>query len=168
MKTKNMVFLSLLTAIALVISLIEQSFPVPIGFSGAKLGLSNIVFLIAIVTFSPKEGVIVAMLKSLLLMLITGSVTSFWYSLAGAIFSSAAMSASVRWLTPPFSLIGVSEIGAIAHNVGQLGVASIVLENIKVFYYLPLLTLIGIATGFFIGLAANQVTPHLKRVFRTI
>lgn len=164
MRTKKLVFLSLLTALALVISLIEQMFPVPIGIPGAKLGISNIVILTTLVVFGFKEAIIVAILKSILLMLITGSVTSFWYSFAGAICSSLGMGLAYRFLHPPFSLIGVSEIGAISHNLGQLTVAMIVFSNYKLYYYMPVLTLLGLATGFFVGLASNYLTKHLKKV----
>lgn len=71
---------------ALVISLFEQMMPLPIGVPGAKLGLSNLVILTTIVVYGSKEGIAVAALKSVLLLLLTGSVTGFWYSMAGALF----------------------------------------------------------------------------------
>lgn len=166
MKTRRLVFLSVLTAIALVISLIEQLIPVPIGVPGAKLGFSNIVILTTIMVFGPKDGMIVGLMKSFLLMLITGSVTSFWFSLSGAFFSTLVMGIVYKKFIPPFSLIGTSEFGALAHNFGQLIVASIVLENLKIFYYMPILTLVGLATGFFVGLSCNFVGPHLKKIYR--
>lgn len=165
MNTKKMVFLSLLTALALVISLVEQMFPVPIGVPGAKLGLSNIIILTTLVVFGFKEAIVVAVLKSVLLMLITGSIVSFWYSLAGAIASSLGMGLANRFFTPLFSLIGVSEIGAVSHNMGQLSVAMVIFSNYKLYYYMPVLTLLGVATGFFVGLSANFLTEHLKKVF---
>ncbi|WP_071705744.1 Gx transporter family protein [Murdochiella vaginalis] len=161
--TKKIVFLSLLTAMALVISLLEQAMPLPIGVPGAKLGLSNLVILTTIVVYGAKEGMAVALLKSVLLLLLTGSVTGFWYSIAGALFSSAVMSIAVRFALPPFSLVGVSELGALAHNVGQLCVACVVLQNGAIFVYLPVLTLAGLFTGFFVGLSANALAPSLRR-----
>lgn len=161
--TKKIVFLSLLTAMALVISLFEQTMPLPISVPGAKLGLSNLVILTTIVVFGAKEGMTVALLKSVLLLLLTGSVTGFWYSIAGALLSSAVMSLAVRFAFPPFSLVGVSELGALAHNIGQLCVASIMLQNSAIFVYLPILTLVGLFTGFFVGLSANMLAPSLRR-----
>lgn len=164
MAVKRMIFLSLLTAMALVVSLIEQSFPLPIGIPGAKLGISNIIILVTLVLYGFRAALVVAVLKSVLLMLITGSITSFWYSLVGAVLSAVIMAVIFRFFTPTFSLIGVSEFGALAHNVGQLFVAMIVLDNPRIFYYLPVLTLIGVFSGYFVGLSTNYLTKHLKRV----
>lgn len=167
MKQKKMVFVALLTSIALAVSLLEGMFPIPIGVPGAKLGLSNIVIVVTLVQFGIGEAVVVSLLKSFLLMLLTGSVTSFSYSLAGAIFASLVMGAAYRWTMRWFSLIGISELGALAHNAGQLFVAALVLNNAKMFLYLPMLTLMGVFTGYFVGLSANYIVEHLKRVFPT-
>lgn len=162
-RPNKMVFLSVLTAIALVISLVEHSMPLPVGVPGAKLGLSNLVILVTIVVYGGREGILVSILKSVLLLLCTGSVTGFWYSVCGALFSSVVMSVAVRHFMPLFSLIGVSELGALAHNVGQLCVACIVLQNRAIFVYLPILTLVGLFTGFFVGLSANGLVPPLRK-----
>ena len=77
------------------------------------------------------------------------------------------MSLSLRFLVPPLSLVGVSELGAFAHNLGQVLVAAFVLDNSSIFYYLPIMTLVGAASGLFIGLAAHQVTNHLKNIYRS-
>lgn len=166
MKVKKMVFLSLLVALALAVSLLEAAFPLPIAVPGAKLGLSNIVILVTLIQFGFKEAVIVSALKSFLLMLATGSVTSFAYSLAGSLLSSVMMGVSQHCFSPPFSPVGISEIGAFAFNIGQLSVAAFVLSNIGVFYYLPVLTLIGLVTGYFVGLSARLITEHMNRVSR--
>lgn len=164
MNTRKLVFLSVLTSLALVISLFEHAMPLPIGVPGAKLGLSNLVILVTLVVFGSREGIVVAALKSVLLLLVTGSVTSFWYSMAGALLSSVVMAAMYRFAMPPFSLIGVSEWGALAHNIGQLLIASLVLQNRAIFVYLPILTLVGLFTGYFVGLSANFLAPHLMRI----
>lgn len=148
---------------ALVISLFEQAMPLPIGVPGAKLGLSNLVILTTIVVYGAKAGMTVAVLKSALLLLVTGSVTGFGYSFAGALLSSAVMSLAIRFFYPPFSLIGVSELGALAHNVGQLCVAALMFQNGAIFVYLPVLTLVGLFTGFFVGLSTNLLAPSLRR-----
>lgn len=167
MKTKKLVFLSLLTALALAISLLEEGIPLPFVAPGAKLGLSNLIILVTIVVYGGKAGILVACLKSFLLLLLTGSVTSFFYSMAGALLSSLLMSLAWRFLSPGLSLIGISELGAFSHNLAQLGVASVVLDNVGIFVYLPALTLLGLVTGFFVGLGASSVAPHLQRLSLT-
>lgn len=164
--TQRMIFISLLVSMALAISLIESMIPLPVTIPGAKLGLSNIVILITLMHFGFKEAIVVSALKSFLLMLITGSVTSFAYSLAGSLLSSVVMSIAYRFFSRIFSSIGISILGAVAHTVGQLIVASYVLGNIMVFTYLPILTLIGLFTGYFVGLSAGLVSKQLNRVIQ--
>lgn len=162
MKTGKIAFLGILTALALVISLFEQAIPLPFFVPGAKPGLSNIIILTCIVVFGWKEGFIVAVLKSVLLMLFTGAITSFFYSLSGAVLSAIIMGLAVKFLMPTFSLIGISEMGAFAHNFGQLCVASLAFSNFRIFSYMPVLNLFGLVTGFFVGLSCNYIVPHLK------
>lgn len=161
--TKKMVFVALLVALALAISLVESMIPVPFVAPGAKLGLSNIVILVTLVVFGLKEGFTVATMKSFLLMLITGSVSSFFYSFAGAVLSTLAMYVAYYKFGNYFSLIGVSIIGAVAHNLGQILVASFVLGTVMIFTYLPVLIFTGLATGYFVGLSAWFVSKSLNR-----
>ncbi len=162
MKSRKIAFLGILTALALVISLFEQAIPLPFFVPGAKPGLSNIIILTTIVVFGWQAGFIVAILKSILLMIFTGALTSFFYSFTGAIFSCIIMSLAVRFWMPTFSLVGVSELGAFAHNLGQLCVASLAFSNIRIFSYMPVLSLFGLVTGFFVGLSCNYIVPHLQ------
>jgi heptaprenyl diphosphate synthase len=100
MKNKNrvkmLVNLALLVALALAVSVVEMMIPLPVPIPGAKLGLSNIVILITIYFYDFKSSLAVSVLKSFLLVLITGSVMAFFYSVAGAIFSTIAMNLSLK------------------------------------------------------------------------
>lgn len=161
---KIYVNLALLTALSLVISLIESMVPMPVPIPGARLGFSNIIILIAIYFYDYKKALTVSILKSFLLVLITGSVMSFFYSIVGAIFSTSAMYFAIKKLDDDFSLIGVSEIGAFSHNLGQIIVAIFFMQNIKMFYYFPILVFIGIFTGFFVGLSTDFMIKHLEKI----
>ena len=161
---KVYVNLSLLTALSLAISLIESMVPMPVPIPGARLGFSNIIILVCIYFYDYKKALAVSILKSFLLVLITGSVMSFFYSFVGAIFSTTAMYFSLKKVDDDFSLIGVSEIGAFFHNLGQIIVAIFFMQNIKMFYYFPVLVFIGIFTGFFVGLSSNFIIEHLKKL----
>ena len=161
---KIYVNLALFTALSLAISLIESMVPMPVPIPGARLGFSNIIILIAIYFYDYKKALTVSILKSFLLVLITGSVMSFFYSIVGAIFSTSAMYFAIKKLDDDFSLIGVSEIGAFSHNLGQIIVAIFFMQNIKMFYYFPILVFIGIFTGFFVGLSSNFIVLHLKKI----
>ena len=156
--------LALLLALSLAISLIESTVPMPVPIPGARLGFSNIIILLSICLYDFKKAICVSVLKSFLLVLITGSVMSFFYSFVGAIFSTTAMYFSLKKVNDDFSLIGVSEIGAFFHNLGQIIVAIFFMQNIKMFYYFPVLVFIGIFTGFFVGLSSNFIVEHLKKI----
>jgi len=167
-KTNKLIFISLLVSVGLALSVLESSIPIPIPVPGAKLGLSNIVILVTLVVFGFKEGIIVSMLKSILLMLITGSVTSFIYSFTGAVLSCIAMYISYRYFSKFFSTIGTSVIGAVFHNIGQVTIAAIILNNIMIYTYLPFLLLMSLFTGFFVGLATHYIVKNLKINFNSI
>lgn len=161
---KRLILLSLLIALSLAISLLEMTIPLPIAIPGAKLGLSNIIILVSLSLFDFKSAIIVSVLKSFLLMLVTGQVSAFLYSLTGAIFSTTAMLISLKFVGNHFSLIGVSEIGSFFHNLGQIIVAALMLSNIKIFYYFPILILVSIFTGIFVGFSSDIVLKHLRKI----
>lgn len=162
--TRTYVNLSLLTALSLAISLIESMIPMPVPIPGAKLGFSNIIILVSIYIYDYKKALGVSVLKSFLLVLITGQAMSFFYSFVGAIFSTTVMYISLKKVSEEFSMIGVSELGAFFHNLGQIIVAVIFMSNLKMFYYFPILVFIGIFTGFFVGLSSGFIIKHLKKI----
>lgn len=159
---RKTVFLSLLVSIGVAIGYIETLIPMPIAAPGARLGLSNIVILTTLSVFGYREGLTVAVLKSLLLMLVMGNVTSFFYSVTGGIFSCLAMILALKVIYPRISYIGVSEIGSAFHNLGQVTVAGFMVGNWRIITYLPVLLLLGIFTGYFVGLSSNFVVKTLK------
>ncbi|MDO5027315.1 MAG: Gx transporter family protein [Tissierellia bacterium] len=163
-KTRELVFTALLVSIALAVSLIESMIPMPFMVPGAKLGLSNMIILVTLVVFNFKRAFQVALLKSILLMLVTGFGPSFLYSFAGAIFSTCMMGLSLRYATKTFSIIGISIIGAVSHNLAQVSVASFMLGSVMVYTYFPFLTFVGMLTGYFVGLGAYNVSSHLKKI----
>lgn len=162
MKVKKMINLALLLSMALALSLIESTIPIPFAVPGFRLGFSNIVILICIYFFDFKSSILLSILKSVLLMLVTGSVTSFLYSVVGSFLSATFMCIFMKFEDKYISLIGVSEIGSFFHNLGQVIVASIILSTIKIFYYLPVLILMGIITGLFVGITSHFIIRHLK------
>ena len=169
MRTKKIVHLSLITAAGIALHIIETGIPVPIqGVPGAKLGLANIVNLISLVVFGFREALIVAVLRCFVGTLGTGAVTGFFYSLAGALSSTLVMCFIYKYGSKYFSLIGVSIFGALSHNIAQLTVASIMINNILIFTYLPVMMLISLFTGYFVGLSANYGSIHLIKIIPNI
>lgn len=165
---KKNIFLSILVSIGLALSVLESSIPLPIAIPGARLGLSNMVILITLVVFGFKEGLIVSGLKSIVLMLVTGSISSFIYSFSGAIVSCVLMYLVYNYFSKIFSLIGVSIFGALFHNFAQVTVASIMLSNSRIYTYLPFLMLTSIFTGYFVGLSSTYIIKNLKKSFSVL
>ncbi|MDO5037598.1 MAG: Gx transporter family protein [Tissierellia bacterium] len=162
-KLRKDLFIAMLTALGVAIGFIESFIPLPIPLPGARLGLSNVVILTTIVYFGAKEGILVALLKSFLLMLVSGQVSSFFYSFTGALFASLAMSLVWKHMKE-ISLIGVSLVGSACHNLGQVLVGALIIHNLRLFYYLPFLWILGIFTGAFVGYSSQLLVGHLEKI----
>ena len=164
-KTSKMVYISLLVAQALVLFIFERMIPVPFITPGAKLGLANIVIVIALYTLDNyKEVFLVIFLRLLLSTMFGGNLSSLMFSLFGSVFSFLIMVVIKEVFKDKVSIIGVSSAGGVFHNIGQLLVAAYIVKNIGVMLYLPILSIAGIVTGIFVGITANFVVNHLKKL----
>lgn len=163
-KARKLTLISLLVAQGLVLHIFERMLPVPFITPGAKLGLTNIITLIALYIFDFKDVFIVIMLRIILATLLGGGLSSFLYSVAGGILSFLAMYIMKNIGKDNVSIIGISIIGAVFHNIGQVIIAAIVVENVMIATYLPILIIAAIGTGFFTGLTAKYLLPYIKRI----
>lgn len=164
-KTSKMIYMALLVSMALILSLIERMMPVPFITPGAKLGLANLIIIISVYTLdSYKDSFTVLILRIFLSALLGGNISTLLYSSTGGIFSFLATIIVKELGGKNVSIIGVSASAAVFHNIGQLIAASIILENSKMFLYLPVLSTVGIITGVFIGLSANYLLSHLLKL----
>ena len=157
LKTK-VAYFGALTALGLIFSYIEALIPIHLGIPGAKLGLANLVIVVALYKMSVRECYLLSLARVMLSGFLFGNLFGILYSLAGGLFSLTVMAILKR--TEKFSIIGVSIAGGVFHNVGQLIMAVVVLWSLSMVYYLPMLLIAGIVTGLLIGLAAREV---LKR-----
>lgn len=157
MTTKRLVRLSMLTSLGLAFHIMEGIMPNPfIGIApGAKLGLANIIGLVTLVIYGFKYALTVNLLRCFIAGIASGAITSMMYSMAGAFTSTILMWIAYKKLNKYFSLVGVSVLGALGHNIAQLTVAAIIINNIRIFTYLPIMMLASIVTGIFIGLTVN-------------
>ncbi|MBU3136531.1 Gx transporter family protein [Clostridium gasigenes] len=163
--TRRMVYIALLVAQALVLHIFERMIPVPFITPGAKLGLANLITVVALYTLEDKkDAFLVIFLRLTLGTMFGGNLSSFMYSAMGGILSFLGMVFIKETFKDKVSIIGVSSVGAIFHNVGQLIVASLIVKNIGVMLYLPVLSTIGIGTGIFIGITANYLVKHLSKL----
>ena len=163
-KTKKLVFLSLLTSLAIVIYVIEAQIPPLVPIPGVKLGLSNMISLSTLVIFGPLEALSVMFFRILLGSLLTGSVSAMFFSLAGGFLSNLGMIGLYMIFKKHISIWVISIVGSILHNIGQLFVAGLVIQNMKIYYYLPILLVVGIITGLFVGLGADFIQSQLKNL----
>ena len=161
-KTREMILMAVLASLGSILGLFEAMIPLPFIAPGLRLGLSNIIVLVSVITFGFKKGLAVSLLKSILLMLMSGNVSSFIYSFSGALLSGIAMIIALKFGENFFSIIGISIIGSSFHNIAQVAVSSIILGNIMMFSYLPILLIIGIFTGFFVGISSIYILKTLK------
>lgn len=164
MNTKKMVHVAMLTSAGLALHIMESMIPNPFTAlaPGAKLGLANIIGLITLVIYGVKYALAVNLLRSLIGGLASGAVISMVYSMSGAFVSTIIMWIGYKFFRKYFSLIGVSVLGALGHNIAQLTVASFIIKNSKIFVYLPVLMLTSIFTGIFIGITANYTLSKTK------
>ena len=162
MKSKKVALWGLMTALAMIFSYIEFLIPVNFGIPGMKLGLANIVVTTALYVMKPYEAFLINLVRILLSGLLFGNGMSVIYSLSGGILSFAVMLLLKK--IKGFSVFGVSIAGGVAHNTGQILAAMLVLENVLIAYYLPVLLISGAATGFLIGFLASRIIPQVKKI----
>ena len=157
MKSKAAYF-GVFTALALIFSYVELLIPIQFCVPGMKLGLANLVIVIFLYKRNAKEAMLLSVVRILLAGLMFSNLFSILYSLAGGILSLIVMAVLKKLET--FSVIGVSIAGGIAHNMGQLVIAMVVVETYRIGYYFPILLITGMVTGMLIGVISNEV---LKR-----
>ena len=150
MKTR-VAYFGVFTALALIFSYVESLIPFQIGIPGVKLGLANLIIVIALYKMSLREAYLLSVTRVVLAGFIFGSMFSILYSLAGALLSLTVMALLKR-------------NGGVMHNVGQLAVAMFVVQTFSVSYYVPVLLVAGLLTGLVIGIAADAMLRRMTGI----
>ena len=161
MSTKRIAKMSMLVALAIIFSYIEFLIPINLGVPGIKLGLVNLVIVIALYTMKTVDVWLISILRILILGFMFGSGMSIIYSIAGAVLSLLVMCIIKR--IKGFSIVGVSIAGGVCHNIGQVLVAMLVVETTGILYYMPALLVAGIITGAIIGIVSKRVISVIKK-----
>ncbi len=159
MNTKRLVYCALLTAIALTIFMVESQIPLPVAIPGMKLGLANIVTVYAMFALGPGNTLLILLCRIVLSSLFAGGSTIF-YSLAGGLLCYVSMLLLRKLLTVK-QLWACGAIGAIFHNIGQIGAAIAIYQVPQLIVYLPFLLVVGIIAGAFTGLAAQFLLARI-------
>ncbi len=160
--------LGLLTAVAIVLGYFEHLLPVS-GIPGVKLGLANTVLLYALYLLDVPSAILLMFLKVGVSGFLFGGPAAMLYSFAGGVFSLIVMIFARKM--PGFSVVGVSVLGAVAHNIGQMLVAIFVVETRAILAYLPVLIIAAAITGTLTGLIARYsfrgLRPKLEKADRS-
>jgi len=164
-KNQRLVFIALLAAQAVVLSLLEQAIPSPFTMApGAKLGLANIITCIALFKLPATDVMTIVATRVLLASFLGGTLSTLLFSAAGATLSFVGMYGVFKLGPNLVSMIGISVTGATLHNFGQLLIASHVAGTWNVLLYLPVLTGAGIISGIATGVAANYLLQSLDKI----
>ncbi len=159
MNQKKLAYMGLFAAIAIIFGYVESLIPFFAGIPGIKLGLANLAVLFILEKYTWKEAVLVSMVRILVIGFMFGNMFSILYSMAGAALSLTVMTFMKK--TSGFSLLGISVAGGVSHNIGQLIVATLIVENKSLLYYAPVLIISGVITGVLIGILTGEVTKRI-------
>ena len=145
MSTKRLATDAMFLTLALVVSYIEVLIPIPVGIPGIKLGLANGVIMVLLFFTTWIRTLEISVIRVVLAGFLFGNPMTIAYSLAGGILSLIVM--GILKKIKGFSSVGISVGGGVAHNIGQLSIAVILMENTKIYYYAPVLLLTGTIAG---------------------
>ncbi|MCF2681436.1 Gx transporter family protein [Faecalicatena contorta] len=155
-------YFGVLTALALIFSYVETLIPINFGIPGVKLGLANLIIVVALYKLPLRKVYLLSVVRILLSGFLFGNYFSILYSLAGGLLSLTVMAVLKR--QNGFSVMGISVAGGVFHNAGQLIVAMLVVETFSVAYYFPVLMIAGLVTGLLIGILSNEMLRRLKNI----
>lgn len=160
-KAKKVALFGMMVALAFTLSYLESLIPFNFVVPGVKLGLANLVVVVALYIMKPSEALAIAVIRIFLAGLTFGNVYSLAYSLCGGLLSFGVMYLAKK---TKLSVIGVSMLGGVCHNIGQIIVAAAVTETIRIAYYLPVLLIAGLLTGFLMGVISRPVINRFEKI----
>jgi len=167
MDIRRMVLLSLFVAIASILHIVESWIPLPLPIPGVKLGLANVVSILAIAFYGWRAAILVALLRVMIGSLFGGTVLgpAFAMSMGGALISTAMMAYTYQYYRSVFSVVGISIIGAVFHNGAQIVIAALLVASASLLWYLPYLVLFAVFTGAGTGFTAAYILIKMPREY---
>ncbi len=153
---------ALLATLALIFSYIEAIIPMPVGIPGVKLGIANLVIIVALYSLGMRYALPINLIRIIVAGLLFSGLFGAIYSLSGGMLSLIVM--AILKKTDFFSIIGVSIAGAVSHNFGQIVVAALIIQNVKIFTYMPILVFSGIISGMIIGILAHYIRRTIDAI----
>ena len=144
--------LSVLTAMGLITFMIESLFP-PLFLPGAKMGISNVFSLLTLIVMGPTEAFILVIVRTTLGSMFTGNMSTLMYSMTAGVVSVAVSSVLVEFVYPRVSIVAISVVAAVLHNLTQNLVFCLISNTPEMFAYMPWLALLGVVAGIIVGFA---------------
>ncbi len=163
MKNNRITKTAMLAALAIVFGYIESLIPLPIPVYGAKVGISNVVILSALYMLGAPYAFGIMLIKTICQSLIFSGLGSFLYSFLGGALSTAVMCLAKK--SRGFGIVGVSVLGGVCHNLGQLIAAGLLMSTLNTLYYLPILAVCGVVAGVVIGIVSEIIIKRLGRTW---
>lgn len=159
--TRRIAYISVFIAMATVLNIIERAIVIPGASPGVKLGLANIMTLLSILMLGSGDAVTIVAVRCFLGALVGGNPVSFLFSITGGMLSILVMVIMWKYLNNHVSIVCISMVGAVFHNIGQLFVASLLARSFSVYIILPVLMISAIITGYIVGIVTKQVYKSL-------
>ena len=144
--------LSVLTAMGLITFMIESLFP-PLFLPGAKMGISNVFSLLTLIVMGPTEAFVLVLVRTTLGSVFTGNMSTLLYSMTAGVVSVAVSTVLVEFVYPKVSIVAISVVSAVLHNMTQNLVFCLISNTPEMFAYMPWLALIGVVAGIIVGFA---------------
>ena len=158
--TRRLTLITMLLAMSIMLHMIEPSLPIPVP--GVKLGLANVLGLVALVLFGVKEMIILNFMRVLIASLLKGIIfgTGFWLSLTGVILSTIV--SIFFYKQDKLSIVGISMASAAFHGLGQILALIFINQTVYMIYWLPVLWFSSIPTGLLTGFLAIEILKRLR------
>jgi heptaprenyl diphosphate synthase len=157
---KRIATLSVLCAMGLIMFMVESLFP-PLFLPGAKMGLSNVFSLLTLFVLGPVDALVVVIVRTVLGSLFGGGISTLMYSLTAGVVSVVISAFLVEFVYPNITIIAISIVSAICHNITQNVVFCLISNTPEMFSYMPCLALVGVLAGVIVGFGTNLILRAL-------
>ncbi|MCM1289519.1 MAG: Gx transporter family protein [Corallococcus sp.] len=165
---RRLAYLSVLTAMGLIMFMVESLFP-PLFLPGAKMGLSNIFSMLALFTLGPVDALILVIIRTTLGSVFMGNISTLLYSMSAGVVSVVVSAFLVQFVYPHVSIVAISVVSAVMHNLTQNVVFCLVSNTPQMFSYMPWLGLLGIVAGLIVGFAVWLILRGVPvRIFASV
>ena len=156
----NVAFCGVMAALAISLGYLEYLIPFSVGIYGIKLGLANLAILSLLYLSDTKSALSVHIVRIVVCGMLFGNTVAFLYSAVGGIVSFAVM--AILKKSEKFSPVGISIVGGVVHNIAQMSVAVILVDNLKIAFYLPVLLIAGTVAGALVGILTQTIVKKLR------